>query len=195
MSNNTEHKSYTACFTGGRPKSLYDENPYSTSHIKDYEHIIQKVFECIDNLYDEYHIYRYISGGAQGFDQLAFQAVTMLKEKHPDVENIVYVPFHNQDSRWLDKGLFSKTAYRDMLSKADEIFVCQPNLETNKVPFPVIAKALMYRNECMCNDSSVCIGQYPNNTWMYQSTKSGTAACLRYATSIGIATKIYDFRL
>ena len=192
---NINLKEHTAMFTGGRPKSLYAENPYASFRINDYERIIQNVLNYIEKLYIEQHIYRFISGGAQGFDQLAFQAVARLKAKYPDVENIVYIPFNNQDSRWMDKGLFSKTAYRDMLSKADSVYVCEPNLDTNKVPFNVVTRALMYRNECMCNDSSICIGQYPDHSWRSPYTKGGTASCLRYATSLGMKLHINDFRM
>ena len=188
-------KEHTACFTGGRPKSLYPTYAYAESRRKDYNHMIEKIYQHLVHLYDEYHIYRFISGGAQGFDQLAFQAVARLKQLHPDVQNIVYVPFKHQESKWMNNGLFSQEEYRNMLSQADEIKICTPQLDPRTSNYGLVARALYYRNECMCNDSSIVIGQYPDDTWINPATKGGTAACLRYASTIGIAMQIHDFRL
>lgn len=188
-------KEHTACFTGGRPKSLYPTHAYAQFRRKDYDHMINNIYQHLVHLYDEYHIYRYISGGAQGFDQLAFQAVARLKQLHPDVENIVYIPFEHQESKWMEHGMFSQKEYRDMLAQADEIKICIPQLDPRTSEYRLVTRALYYRNECMCNDSSIVIGQYPDDTWISPATKGGTAACLRYASTIGIAMQIHDFRL
>lgn len=185
-------KSVTACFTGGRPKSLFPTYPYADFRRKDYNHMVDNVFRFIEQLYIQHGIYRFISGGAQGFDQVAFQAVARLKASYPNVENIVYVPFEHQDSKWSDYGIFSKLEYRKMLSEADAVYNCRPDIDSH-APYGVIAKALQYRNECMCNDSCMVIGQFPNDTWS-TTYKSGTANCLRYANKQGITLHVYDFR-
>ena len=59
----------TACFTGPRPKNLfgYDDD-------EAYKYLLAVTKEVVDLFY--YYGYRYfISGGAQGFDQIAFWAV------------------------------------------------------------------------------------------------------------------------
>lgn len=74
----------TLCFTGRRPKNLcgYNNNKYND--------LVDKVTEICETFHQ--NGYRnFISGGAQGFDQLAFWAVLRLKKIHPDVKNIVYV--------------------------------------------------------------------------------------------------------
>lgn len=187
-------KERTACFTGGRPKSLYPTYAYAASRELDYTGMIGNIYEVIENLYNNHGITRFISGGAQGFDQLAFRAVAFLKNKHPEVQNIVYVPFDNQDNRWMDNGRFGKKEYQDMLAKADEVHVCTENFDAISAPFYAVSKALFYRNECMCNDSCICIGQYPDDSWQLPTTKGGTAGCLRYARDLGMQLIIKDFR-
>lgn len=182
-------KMNTACFTGGRPKSLYPINPYGQQ--LNYDRMVDNVVQYLITLYQEKNIYRYISGGAQGFDQIAFEAVEKLKQQYPDVQNIVYIPFQKQDARWSAKGVFSKEKYAQMLSLADEIKVCSP-LNVDTATFPEITKALMHRNACMCNDSSICIGQYADSSWQY--SRGGTANCLRYAARQNMTIHVQDFR-
>lgn len=191
---NNDLKRFTACFSGGRPKSLYPMYAYAQSRVIDYTRMIQNIYEYIKKLYIEKHIYRFISGGAQGFDQLAFKAVAMLKNEYPEVQNIVCIPFKNQDNKWMATGLFSREEYQRMLKTADEVRNCNPNIDPTIADFRVVTKALMFRNECMCNDSSVIIGQYPDDSWIDRNTKGGTANCLRYAKSKGLEMHVKDFR-
>ena len=183
----------TACFTGGRPKSLYKDKPYNDIHKQDYLIMAHNVAAFLESLYQN-DIRRFISGGAQGFDSIAFSAVQILKRSHPDVENVVYIPFNHQDNRWAETGLFSKQAYHKMLGLADNVIVCAPTFDASNEPFGKVARKLMERNEAMVNDSCVIVGQYPNDSWTLSSTKGGTANCLRYAASIGRALYVCDFR-
>lgn len=183
----------TACFTGGRPKSLYESMPYSDNHRQDYLAMAYNVAAFLESLYQN-GIRRFISGGAQGFDSIAFSAVQILKRSHPDVENIIYIPFHHQDSRWAETGLFSKQTYHKMLGLADNIIVCDAAFNPESEPFNKVVYKLMERNKHMVNDSSVVIGQYPNDSWILSSTKGGTANCLRYASNMGRQLYIADFR-
>lgn len=191
MSNYTMEQ--TACFTGGRPKSLYEDMPYSEKHKPDYLAMAHHVAEFLENLYQS-GIRRFISGGAQGFDSIAFSAVQILKRSHPDVENVIYIPFNHQDSRWAETGLFSKQAYHKMLGLADNVIVCDATFQAATEPFGKVARKLMERNECMVNDSCVVIGQYPNDSWTLPTTKGGTANCLRYASDMGRQLYVNDFR-
>lgn len=147
----------------------------------------------LESLYQN-GIRRFISGGAQGFDSIAFSAVQILKRSHPDVENVVYIPFYHQDNRWAETGLFSKRAYRKMLNLADNVIVCDAVFDPTTEPFGKTVRKLMERNERMVNDSSIVIGQYPNDSWALSSTKGGTANCLRYAVSMNRQLYVNDFR-
>lgn len=166
--NSAQYTGKTLCFTGRRPKDLcgYKKEKY------------KNLVDCITKFCDYFYKQGYrnfISGGAQGFDQLAFWAVNKLKASHPDIKNIVYVPFKGQERNWLATGLFSRQEYRLMLSLADEVVYLQDELHDYKD----IAKALFARNHAMVDASDAVIALYPDNTW--PTSKGGTAECMRYA--------------
>lgn len=164
----------TLCFTGRRPKDLfgYDKTKY-----------IPLVDALVIELRKFYHQgYRnFISGGAQGFDQLAFWAVNRLKKEFPDVKNILYIPFPKQECKWLKNGLFSQSEYQLMVLMADEVKYCTPNLDIVIASKFEINIAMHKRNHDMVDDSSLIIGLYPTDLWMNENTQGGTAECLRYA--------------
>lgn len=184
-------KKITVCFTGHRPTGLIKNNPYLEKNRKLYTKMVNNIYNYLENVYIKGYK-RYISGGAQGFDQLAFWAVEKLKAQHSDVKNIIYIPFKGQELRWAEHGIFSQTEYRQMLTRADEIKICTENLDnTNYID---ICIALDKRNRYMVNDSSLIIGQFNDDSWKLKNTKSGTANCLRYAMKHNIDTKVFDFR-
>ena len=67
----------TVCFTGHRPKSIFQINPYAEARRKDYQAIVDRIADFVCSMYNKGFI-KYISGGAQGFDQLAFWALHKL---------------------------------------------------------------------------------------------------------------------
>lgn len=155
------------CFTGRRPKDLcgYDAKKY-----------VAFVSWLSDYLYQRFYVTEgvrtFISGGAQGVDQLAFWAVQQMRRRYglTDIANVVFA-VRGQDSKWLDKGAFSKDEYRRMLDKADIMcFVSGGSI-----------KALFDRNHLMCDWSQFVLGVYPDGTWT--SNKGGTSETLRYATN------------
>lgn len=82
----------TVCFTGPRPAHIFSQQPYDPSRRADYQKIIEKIKEMVLELYGKgYSIF--LSGGAQGFDQLAFWAVHSCKREIPELKNIVVRPF------------------------------------------------------------------------------------------------------
>lgn len=163
----------TLCFTGRRPKDLfgYDKDKYYP--------IVDKLELILEDFYLQ-GFKKYISGGAQGFDQLSFWAVNRLKKKYPDVKNIVYIPFLGQERNW-NTTIFNKKEYKLMLSLADKVKNCSPYLEIDDAYKYEIVTALYRRNHDMVDDSSTIIGLYPSDLWMDERTKGGTAECLRYA--------------
>lgn len=175
----------TICFTGGRPKSLFLDEPYNPKNYKLMsEHISDFILP-----YAKDGCRRFISGGAQGFDMLAFAAVELIKQQYPDIRNVVCVPFKGQSRRWPKRGIFSQEEYAKMLSRADEIIIVN-NIDCED--YYACVKALYARNEFMVDNADLVIAQYPDDSWC--KAKSGTAACLRYAEKSGKPIIRHDFR-
>lgn len=186
---------FTVCFTGHRPKGIFSHKPYDEVRRKDYQAIVDKLAELIGKLIQQGYT-QFITGGAQGFDQLAFWAVHKAKIAYNykyngnDIVNVVFIPFVGQERKWAKTGLFSQNEYNQMLGYADEIKVCTENIDTGN--FPQVTKALMYRNKCMVNDSSYVLGQFADDSWQNYTTKSGTADCLRYARKMGRKIRLFN---
>lgn len=177
-------KEQTVCFTGHRPKGIIPADPYNVKNRPVYQEIVNQIYEEVERLYQAGYC-RYLSGGAQGFDQLAFWAVNRLKKKHPEIQNIVYKPFEGQESKWAETGLFSKEEAEKMFHLADKVHICDKTINPQKDNYRRICQALNNRNQCMVNDSSAVIGQFEDDSWKNPHTKSGTASCLRLASSMG----------
>lgn len=164
----------TLCFTGRRPKNLcwYDESKYRTF----VDDLVKLLYE---KFYTEQGVRRFISGGAQGFDQMAFWAVNKMKTvyKCEDVENVVFIPFEGQQARWAEKGLFSQAEYWMMIRNADKVVVVADNNSFD---------SLFERNHTMCDNAQMCLGLYADNSW--RTEKGGTAECLRYARKCSLNT-------
>lgn len=160
------------CFTGRRPNVLggYDK--------KNYIEFVNKLIDYLKTYVTE--DIEFITGGAQGFDQLAFWAVDELIHRNNtefNIKNIIHVPFKGQERRWLKYGLFGQNEYRAMLNKADDIVYLNDELDDKYE----IIKALYDRNHSMVNTSDMVIALYPDDSW--KTEKGGTAECMRYAKS------------
>ena len=175
-----ENKEVVVCFTGRRPKDLagYVKENYDVLFFM----VVDKLKELINKYHEQHPEYnfnfKFITGGAQGFDQLVFWAVNKLKEDNT-IQNIVYVPFTGQEKKWQEQGLFSQAEYNLMLKKADDVLYLEEELSD----YSAIVKALYNRNHKMVDDSNIVIALYPDDTWN-ENKKSGTAECMRYASSM-----------
>lgn len=165
----------TICFTGRRPNVLagYDD--------------IDKYAKFIDYLADLLESYvtddtTFITGGAQGFDQLAFWAADIVKARVNkfSVRNVVYVPHKRQPVIWRSEdGLFGKANYRKMIAKADFVKYLRGDIYDKHE----ICEALIARNHAMVSDSNYIIALYPDDSW--RSASGGTSECMRYAHNRG----------
>lgn len=159
----------TLCFTGRRPKDLcgYDTAKYS-GFVTDLADMLYKEF------YTKLSVRRFVTGGAQGFDQMAFWAVERMVKHHEcyDVENIVFIPFEGQELRWAQSGLFSRAEYWMMIKNADKVVVVSNN---NSI------ESMFTRNHVMCDNADYCLALYPDDSW--HGNKGGTAECMRYAAN------------
>lgn len=171
--NNSTSKIKTMCFTGIRPKDLhgYDHDLYIP--------IVKATEQALVNIITSEHYEEFITGGAQGFDQLAFWAVNRLKRRGYNIYNTVFVPFKGQERIWKKTGLFSKEEYSLMLHLADKVIYVNEIDINNKIS---ILTALHNRNHAMIDKSDAVFGLYPDSRWTL-ATRGGTASCLRYALS------------
>jgi uncharacterized phage-like protein YoqJ len=180
----------TFCFTGPRASKLCG---YNIDNYRDFvDELKEKIYgickaETQNNRNEKI---TFISGGAQGFDQLAFWTVDSVKYHHPElnIENVIYVPFKGQSRVWGDDGIFGKKQYEVMLKKADRTVFLKNELTDRRE----IVKALTERNHAMVNDSDCVIALYNDD---YKTARgSGTAECMRYAsdTKKNMMTIRYD---
>ena len=180
----------TLCFTGRRPKDMgFKEttvSKYGREYLKNtqnkssYADFVLELANIIEKFYENGYK-RFISGGAQGFDQLAFRAVSLVKEKHPDIQNIMYVPFRGQERQWLPFGYFGKDEYQKMLLSADEVYYV---VDKELTEYKSLVGALYARNHAMVTASDKVLALYPDDDW--QEHKGGTCECMRHAYSKGV---------
>lgn len=102
-------------FTGHRPNRLYgyDLNDYR------YELLVNKVDEIIkrnDWLKDGNNFY---TGGALGFDTIAFKLIEKYKEEGYNVKNILCIPFEQQYKKFCKRD--QQFYHEYILPRADEI--------------------------------------------------------------------------
>lgn len=161
----------TACFTGPRPRQLYG---FHNHHM--YDAITEALGELIPMFVNQ-GVLTYISGGAQGFDQLAFWAVELYAHDY-DVSNTIYVPFEGQESRWVYAGKFGQAEYLSMLRRADYVDVLSQNPGLTNV-----APLLFARNHKMVDDSDFVIALLAGRSLNWRTERGGTAECVRYAIS------------
>ena len=159
------------CFTGRRPKDLCGYNHHS------YTNFTTNLAKWLYETYGDDTTF--ITGGAQGFDQIAFWAVDLIKTLYPNasgIKNIVYVPLRGQDHIWKQSGAFSRDEYSLMLNTADEVVYLHEATENKKE----IVMLLQRRNEAMVDASNHVIALYPDDGWR-TAQHSGTANCMNYA--------------
>lgn len=178
-------KHAATCFVG-TPPQYYFSDPFDINlHKNDYERMIDEIYKTIKPIFHKIHnkgyVARFITGGRQGFEQLAFQAVERLKEQYNGIENVVYIPFANQDNHWPETGLFSQTEYQDMLKKADVVYNCNPQIDVETASIWDLSKAYRVCKHMMIDASTNLIGQYTTNAWRKPYLKGGIEESLRYA--------------
>lgn len=169
-------KPFTVCFTGPRPKYFYgyrDRRPYTE--------IVNYMTPLLRELADA-GCTRFISGGAQGIDQLAFWSVNHVRKTHPDVENVLYLPFRNQPDRWVKEGMFGRDEYQLMLKKATGIRYIS---DMNPTSMPETMRKMTERNHAMVDDADLVFAVLRGPSLNWRTEKGGTAECVRYAASQG----------
>ena len=133
----------------------------------------------IERLIIEYDVRDFISGGALGFDTVAAEAVTEMREKYPHIRLLLYLPCYGQSKKW---GYKQKYRYNMLKANADEIIYVTEGEYTED--------CMMKRNLRMIKDAFFCIAFcIMHNT--------GTGITLKNAKEVGvriinIADEIYE---
>lgn len=147
-------KDKTVTFTGHRPNGLGFEKGKAYRY-ETYAPFLPWLDKTLETFIEE-GFRNFVTGGAQGFDQMVFWSVQRLKKKYKDIKNIVFVPFKGQETRWAKTGVFSQKEYKEMLQQADDIVFCS-QLDDSATYFQIV-NALKKRNECMLNASKRLCG-------------------------------------
>lgn len=181
--NQVESKYKTLCVTGHRPKDLWG---YSNN--AKYQQLQNKIYYCVRQFYQEYNVRTCTQGGAQGVDQLFGEVCTYIRDNEfRDLSVEVAIPFVGQENAWLERGKFSKSEYRNMISNASACTVVCPNVNTYS-PKNDIVSALFQRNEYMVSNSDYVLGIYSgdiNNVKLSTNKNSGTLHALQSAYKLG----------
>ena len=164
----------TITFAGHRPDKLYGYDLKDERYLK-LNKFLEEMLE--DKILNEGYD-KFISGGALGFDTVAFLSVKNLKEKYPHIQNIIAVPFENQSTKWSTKD---KSLYNWMKNKADDIVYVDTieGYDRTGTEIGVFHRdKLMIRNEYMVDNSDLLIALWNGDN------KSGTANCIKYAKKV-----------
>lgn len=165
----------TICFTGHRPDKLIGGYDLNTPRAK---LLAKKLIHLLERLIEEKNVKTFISGGALGFDQIAFMCVHHLKKKYPDIQNILAVPFEQQAKNWKNKNDLLR--YERMKKVADKIVYVDTLKEYipkgNKVKTGEFSGAKMQlRNQYMVDCADFVIAAW-------DGTSGGTKNCVDYAS-------------
>lgn len=120
-------------------------------------------------------------GGALGADQMAFELVTFIQQRHPEwnITKVLCVPFKQQASMWAES---SKELYNSQLQRANKVVYVdrEPAYQLRGVWEDIYSPAKMQkRNQYMVDHCDVLIALYNGDP------KGGTANCVHYAEQVG----------
>ena len=167
-------------FTGHRPNKLYG---YDMNN-KDYDKLKIILKDMLKDEIYKYDADTFITGGALGFDTLAFDVVKDLIDDYGG-EHILAIPFEKQPIKWSRE---SQIKYRNIKQFSTCIYVDdyeKYNIKGVKGGEYHPAK-LQKRNEWMVDHCDLLIGCWDG------VKKGGTWNCLKYAINSGKEIKIIN---
>ena len=178
-------KENTCCFTGPRPKKL-------AGYHTDYRPLINETADYLEKKLMTSPIDTFLSGGAQGFDMVAFWAVEKIKASHPDIRNILVLPYETQADIWAETGTFSKKEWEQMRHAADrEVIIAPPPANRQEA-----VRALFGRNSAMIDNSAYTIALYPiNDSFTPKNARGGTGDAIRKAITAKTELTILGYTL
>lgn len=169
-------------FTGHRPNKLggYDWNNPKNHKIR------TTLFNTIADIMvtSKEHDFMFISGGALGVDQFAFDVVNYIKsvvvcDKY-NIQNIIAVPFKDQPNSWFNKDDINR--YKEQLKQADRIIYVDTLDEYKRTNTPegkYNPQKLQIRNAYMVDNCDILIA-------VWDGSNSGTGNCVHYAKHKGV---------
>lgn len=170
-------KETTVCFAGHRPKALcgYNEAKYveACRQLTDMVLLMARTGKT-----------DFVTGGAQGIDQLAFWAVAKARtdaaRQGYSIRNVLVLPFPGFGSNWKQDGTFSRSQLEMAVRCADEVRYASDAAPVDKQD---AVRRLMARNEAMLDMSGTLVAVCNLSDWRNRSVMSGTAAAMRSALS------------
>ena len=182
------------CAVGHKPNDMFKNGAYS---ISTWRLVNEKLKACIKQLITEHSTRKFISGGAQGIEQLFCPAVREVSDEIGiECETWVYEPFKSYSDKWPDSGLFSKYEYKRLVStakQANTLKQLNPSLGSD-MDKKAFAKALHEKDIKMVRDSNVIIGVFKHDIKYIQGNnppeeirKSSTYKTLQHAYDCGKA--------
>lgn len=178
-----EWKEFTVGATGHRPDKMGGFADALGGYKREHPLVMklkQTTLEVLEDLIVNQNMSRFISGGALGFDSLFFWCVHHLKKKYPHIQNVLAIPFVNQDNKWSE---IQKHWYKRMLHEADEIidvarhplYCTNEDKGSHPIPLDDYSSAKMKkRNEFMVDQSKFLLA-------FFDGSAGGTYHCVRYA--------------
>lgn len=162
----------TVCFTGHRPNRLFGYRKPEP-----YKRVMNTITAICDQYFCEENARTFVSGCAQGIDQLAFWAVERLKQLHPDagIRNYVFVPCKGFGGNWPTDSMFGQDKLQKILETCDGFYMCQEEEYTGP-------ECLFQRNRDMLEVSDICLACWNMDTDPLQ-TRGGTAGTIKEALS------------
>lgn len=175
----------TVCFTGHRPDKLIGGYSLRVPLATELANVTTAL---IESLIIENQARTFISGGALGFDQIAFMCVDRLKKKYPEIQNILAVPFKDQPNAW--KNPEDVKRYEKIVERADEVVYVDviPSYipKGNKAAEGRYSAAKMQmRNQYMVDQSDLVIAAWDGSS-------GGTKNCVDYAKRKGKRIVVLD---
>lgn len=175
---------HVVCFTGKRPKDLfgYDRDMY--------QDIEDDLVRMIGDLILARGFTRFLTGGAQGADQLAFWAVDAIKRQNPartDLRNELVLPFEGQAALWSERGMFGREDYERMKTTADAVEYVSAGRSLHGQD---LNDAYHRRNRRMVDQADLVCVISPRPL----ATRSGTGQTVAYARKTGREMVLFETR-
>ena len=167
----------TCAFTGHRPNKLGGYDWMDPLNLK----IMRRIRDIVVSMIEEKDVTRFVFGGALGIDQMAFAVCQKLKrEKYPEIELCVAIPFENQYLNWVDQKDIER--YMAQKESADEVVLVDTLLGSTYVldamaPGEYHPAKMALRNKYMVDQSKYLLAVWDG------SESGGTYLCVKYFKS------------
>ena len=174
----------TIAFTGHRPDKLYGYDLNNEQYLK----LKLLLSGVIRNEINHHDADLFITGGALGFDTLAFEVVEEFKEDYY-IYQMLAIPFRKQPIKWVHQKDIDK--YNEMKKKATNVYIDEQKEDKDYSIKGTISgeyhpAKMQKRNEWMVDKCDMLIGCWDG------IENGGTWNCIKYAKKINKEIVIID---